>query len=160
MSRLHVHLHARDFEQSVRFYTRLFGAEPTRREAGYAKWMLEEPKLNFALSIGGERPGLGHLGIQADSEEELASVTERARDAGGATLIERGARCCYATGNKAWTEDPQGVRWEMFHTTGQLDEPGHGADEIFVAKEESAANEPSNATCGCGCGCSANVCCL
>lgn len=148
MSRLHVHLHVRDLEHSISFYSTLFGAEPTRRELGYAKWMLDDPKVNFAISIGGEQPGVGHLGIQADSEEELAIVAGRAREAAGAVLIEHGARCCYAIGNKAWAEDPQGVRWETFHTTGTLEEPGHGAEESFVMAGDGE-RQIERASCGC-----------
>jgi catechol 2,3-dioxygenase-like lactoylglutathione lyase family enzyme len=147
MSRLHVHLHVRDFEQSIRFYTTLFNSEPTRREAGYAKWLLDEPKVNFAISIGGETAGVGHLGIQVDSEKELASVSARAQAAAGAVLVERGARCCYATGNKVWAEDPQGVRWETFHTTGTLDETGHGAEESFVSNADGKREVESAACC-------------
>jgi catechol 2,3-dioxygenase-like lactoylglutathione lyase family enzyme len=151
MSRLHVHLHVRDFEQSIRFYTTLFNTEPARREAGYAKWMLDDPKVNFAISVGGETPGVGHLGIQVDSAEELAVVSARAQEAAGAILVERGARCCYATGDKAWAEDPQGVRWETFHTTGTLDEAGHGAEESFVANA-NGAREVESAACCCTAG--------
>ena len=147
MSRLHVHLHVRDLEQSIRFYTTLFATEPARRETGYAKWMLDDPKVNFAISVGGEHTGVGHLGIQVDSDDELASVSARAREAAGAVLIERGARCCYATGNKAWAEDPQGVRWETFHTTGQLDEAGHGAEESFISATDGDHDVESAACC-------------
>jgi len=151
MSRLHVHLHVRDLEQSIRFYTTLFASEPTRREAGYAKWMPDDPKVNFAISIGGEQPGVGHLGIQVESEEELAAVSARAQEAAGAVLVERGACCCYATGNKAWAEDPQGVRWETFHTTGTLAEAGHAAEESFVANADGA-REVESAPCCCTAG--------
>lgn len=151
MSRLHVHLHVRDFEQSISFYRTLFGVEPTRREVGYAKWMLDDPKVNFAISIGGEQAGVGHLGIQVDSEEELAAVSARARQAAGAVLVEHGARCCYATGNKVWAEDPQGVRWETFHTTGTLDEVGHGAVESFVSAP-GGARKVESANCCCTAG--------
>jgi len=133
MSRLHVHLHVRDLAQSIRFYETLFGAAPTRREPGYAKWQLEDPKVNFAISESHGDTGIGHLGIQVDSDDELAAVSVRAQAAAGAILVERGARCCYATGDKAWAEDPQGVRWETFHTTGVLAEAGQGAAETFVS---------------------------
>ena len=147
MSRLHVHLHVRDLEQSIRFYTTLFACEPARHEGGYAKWMLDDPKVNFAISTGGEHAGVGHLGIQVDSDEELAAVSARAQEAAGAVLVERGARCCYATGNKAWAEDPQGVRWETFHTTGHLDEPGHSAEESFVSGVDGKRDAQEKAAC-------------
>ncbi len=132
MNRLHVHLHVRDIPQSVKFYTSLFGAEPTRLESDYAKWMLDNPRVNFAISARGGEVGLGHLGIQVESDAELEAVSARAKDAAGQVLIERGANCCYALGDKAWAEDPQGVRWETFHTIGALTSYGVGADETRV----------------------------
>ena len=128
MNRLHVHLHVNDIAQSVRFYSVLFGAEPTRREPDYAKWMLEDPRVNFAISTGGEA-GLGHLGIQVEDEEALDAATARARAAAGQVLEEKAANCCYAISDKAWATDPQGVRWETFHTTGNLTVYGAGAAE-------------------------------
>jgi len=147
MSRLHVHLHVRDLEQSIRFYTALFAVPPTRVEPGYAKWLLEDPRVNFALSTGGAHEGVGHLGIQVESEAELAERSARARDAAGSILVERGAQCCYATGNKAWTEDPQGVKWETFHTTGTLAFAGEGADETFI--ERGSGTAIADASCQC-----------
>ena len=146
MSRLHVHLHVRDIDQSVRFYTTLFGHEPTRLESDYAKWMLDDPKVNFAISTHGEA-GLSHLGIQVESDSELGRVSARAKDAAGAILIEQGANCCYAKGDKAWAEDPQGVRWETFFTKGNLTAYGVGADET---RRESAGGEPMAASGCCG----------
>jgi len=144
MSRFHVHLHVNDVEQSIRFYSALFGTTPARVEAGYAKWMLEDPKVNFAISSG-QPAGVGHLGFQVESDDELARVSARANAAAGTVLVEKGARCCYAIGNKTWAEDPQGVVWETFHTTGELDESGTGADETF-RDEVQIAN-----VSGCGC---------
>lgn len=157
MSRFHVHLHVNDLEQSIRFYSTLFATEPARVEPGYAKWMLEDPKLNFAISTG-QPGGVSHLGFQVDTDEELAHVSARARAASGTVLVERGARCCYAKGDKVWAEDPQGIVWETFHTTGSLDEAGTGADETFRDEHRTAPMA--------GCGCStqsreaiASVCC-
>jgi catechol 2,3-dioxygenase-like lactoylglutathione lyase family enzyme len=148
MSRLHVHLHVRDLEQSIRFYSTLFAHTPTRVEPGYAKWMLDDPRVNFAISTGGAHEGVGHLGIQVDSEDELALRSARAKEAAGAVLVERGAQCCYATGNKAWSEDPQGVKWETFLTTGTLSTAGEGADETFIERcgETESLDSPA---CGC-----------
>lgn len=150
MSRLHVHLHVRDIPQSVRFYSTLFGHEPVRVEGDYAKWMLDDPKVNFAISTHGE-PGLSHLGFQVESDSELADVSARAKDAAGAILIEEGANCCYAKGDKSWAEDPQGVRWETFFTKGNLTTYGVGADET---RRESAGAEPmaQPGCCGGACG--------
>jgi predicted enzyme related to lactoylglutathione lyase len=155
--RFHVHLHVKDLEQSITFYSTLFGTKPTRVKPGYAKWMLEDPKVNFAISTG-QPVGVSHLGFQVESDEELTEVSTRASDAAGTILVEKGARCCYATGNKTWSEDPQGVAWEAFHTTGELDEAGTGADETFRDRLQV-----SNVG---GCGCSSqrtptatSVCC-
>lgn len=138
MTRLHVHLHVRDIAESVKFYSTLFGVAPTKREPDYAKWMLENPHVNFAISTRGEA-GLSHLGIQVESEGELAAVSARAKRAAGEVLIEKGANCCYAVGDKAWAEDPQGIRWETFFTTGGLTTYGAGAAEIH---RECAGDDP------------------
>jgi len=150
MSRLHVHLHVRDLEQSIRFYSTLFAHDPARVESGYAKWMLDDPLVNFAISVDGAHEGVGHLGIQVDTEDELSERSARARDAAGAILVERGAQCCYATGNKAWTEDPQGVRWETFRTIGTLAAAGAGAAETFIDRggETETLDSPACTCCG------------
>jgi catechol 2,3-dioxygenase-like lactoylglutathione lyase family enzyme len=134
MNRLHVHLHVRDIAQSVRFYSALFGAQPSKREADYAKWMLDDPRVNFAISIGRDA-GLGHLGIQVEDDAEFAVATARAKDAAGAITEESDAHCCYAVSDKAWATDPQGVRWETFHTTGDL--------TVYGAGEEPSARQPA-----------------
>jgi catechol 2,3-dioxygenase-like lactoylglutathione lyase family enzyme len=125
VNRLHIHLHVHDIAQSVRFYSALFGAEPSKREHDYAKWMLDDPRVNFAISSGGE-PGLGHLGIQVDDAAALEAATARAKSA-TAVFEEKAAHCCYAVSDKAWATDPQGVRWETFHTTGDITTYGAGA---------------------------------
>jgi len=117
-----------DIVQSVRFYSMLFGTEPAKREPDYAKWMLDNPHVNFAISTGGVA-GLSHLGIQVEDDVALAAATERAKNAAGSILEEKGANCCYAVSDKAWATDPQGVRWETFRTTGDLTVYGVGADE-------------------------------
>jgi catechol 2,3-dioxygenase-like lactoylglutathione lyase family enzyme len=128
MNRLHVHMRVKDIAQSVGFYSTLFGAPPTKREADYAKWMLEDPRVNFAISSGGEA-GLDHLGIQVEDEANLADATNRALAAAGSVLEEKSANCCYAISDKAWATDPQGVRWETFRTTGDLTVYGVGAEK-------------------------------
>jgi len=138
MNRLHVHLHVRDVSESVRFYSALFRAAPAKREPDYAKWMLDDPRVNFAISARGGAIGLGHLGIQVESEAELADVSARAKRAAGEVLVEKGANCCYAVSNKAWAEDPQGVRWETFYTTGDLTTYGVGAEDVRHEREGSA----------------------
>lgn len=136
MSRLHVHLHVNDLAQSVRFYSALFGTEPSKREADYAKWMLDDPHVNFAISTGGEA-GLSHLGIQVDDDSALAAATARAVKAAGSVLEEKSANCCYAVSDKAWAIDPQGVRWETFRTTGDLTVYGVGAEKTNTATQTS-----------------------
>jgi hypothetical protein len=116
MKRFHAHAHVVDLEASVAFYSKLFAAEPARLEADYAKWMLEDPRINFAISSRGGKAGVDHLGIQTDSEEELAELKARAR-AADMTLFDEGAvSCCYAHSDKHWVTDPQGIAWEHFRT--------------------------------------------
>jgi catechol 2,3-dioxygenase-like lactoylglutathione lyase family enzyme len=120
MKRFHVHLNVEDLAQSVAFYSKLFGAEPARREPDYAKWMLEDPKINFAISTRGSQPGIDHLGFQTDSAEELAEMKSRAQAADVALLDEGQTSCCYAESEKHWVTDPQGIAWEHFHTLGSI----------------------------------------
>jgi catechol 2,3-dioxygenase-like lactoylglutathione lyase family enzyme len=129
MNRFHVHLQVHDIAQSVQFYSTLFGAPPSKREADYAKWMLDDPRVNFAISAHRGEVGLSHLGIQVEDEAALSAVSARAKQAAGEVLIEDGANCCYAVSDKAWANDPQGVRWETFRTSGDLTTYGVGAQE-------------------------------
>ena len=126
MKRLHLHVSVADLAASVRFYETLFDAPPTVRHVDYAKWMLDDPRVNFAISTGGEA-GLSHLGIQVEDEHALAQATARALDAAGSVLEEKAANCCFAVSDKAWATDPQGVRWETFFTFG--DATAYGEDE-------------------------------
>ncbi|HWI23894.1 MAG TPA: ArsI/CadI family heavy metal resistance metalloenzyme [Lysobacter sp.] len=119
MSRFHVHLNVADLATSIRFYTQLFAAEPTVLKPDYAKWMLEDPRVNFAISNTGRAPGVDHLGLQVESNDELAALGVRLDAAGGTVVPEDAAVCCYARSDKLWTEDPQGTRWETFHTVGE-----------------------------------------
>lgn len=116
MKRFHVHLHVDDLQASVRFYQQLFAAEPARVESDYAKWMLTDPPLNFAISTRGSQPGLDHFGFQTDSAEELDALKQRATGADMALLDEGETTCCYARSEKHWVTDPQGIAWEHFHT--------------------------------------------
>jgi len=118
MKRLHVHVSVNDLDASVRFYSRLFATDPTVRKLDYAKWMLEDPRVNFAISRRDGRPGVQHLGIQVEDRAELAEVYERLRSAEGPVIEDGETTCCYAHGEKSWIEDPQGVQWETFLTTG------------------------------------------
>jgi len=120
MKRFHVHMHVDDLSSSVAFYSRLFAAEPTRVESDYAKWMLEDPRVNFAISTRGTKPGLDHLGFQVDEASELAELKARAESAEMALLDEGATTCCYARSAKHWITDPQGIAWEHFHTLGDI----------------------------------------
>lgn len=120
MKRFHVHLHVDDLAASIGFYRRLFAAEPVRVEADYAKWMLDDPRINFAISTRGSQPGIDHLGFQTDDAGELAELKARAEAADLALLDEGETTCCYARSDKHWVTDPQGVAWEHFHTLGDI----------------------------------------
>ena len=120
MKRFHVHLRVDDLDASIAFYRRLFGADPSRREADYAKWMLDDPRLNFAISTRGAGSGLDHFGLQTDTEAEL-EVLKRSDEAADMAVIDEGSTsCCYARSDKHWIVDPQGVAWEHFHTLGDI----------------------------------------
>lgn len=120
MKRFHVHVHVEDLAKSIAFYTKLFGAEPTRVESDYSKWMLEDPRVNFAISTRGAKPGLDHLGFQVDEAAELVALKARAEAADLALLDEGATTCCYAKSDKHWITDPQGIAWEHFHTLGNI----------------------------------------
>jgi hypothetical protein len=120
MKRFHVHLHVQDLAQSIGFYAQLFAAPPSKRESDYAKWMLEDPPVNFAISTRGTATGIDHVGIQTDNAEELAELKARAQAADMALLDEGNTTCCYARSEKHWVTDPQGLAWEHFHTLGDI----------------------------------------
>ena len=119
MKRMHVHVGVDDLAQSTRFYSSLFGAEPTVAKADYAKWMLDDPRLNFAISAGHATRGIEHLGIQVENDAELAEVYGRLKVADRPVLDEGATTCCYAKSTKSWIADPQGVVWETFLTNGE-----------------------------------------
>jgi len=119
MKRFHVHVAVGDLAASVRFYSELFGAPPTRLKSDYAKWMLDDPRVNFAISQRGTAPGVQHLGIQVEDRAELSEVYGRLRRANRPVLEEGRTTCCYAESEKNWIDDPQGVKWETFLTTGE-----------------------------------------
>jgi len=137
MKRFHVHAHVADLPASIAFYSRMFAAEPTRREADYAKWMLEDPRINFAISTRGGAPGVDHLGLQTDSDAELAELKARVESADSPVLDEGQTSCCYARSEKHWVMDPQGIAWEHFHTLG----------DIPVFSERAAPKEATSACC-------------
>jgi catechol 2,3-dioxygenase-like lactoylglutathione lyase family enzyme len=129
MKRMHVHVAVDDLSRSIGFYSALFDAQPAVVKADYAKWMLDDPCVNFAISTRGREPGLDHLGIQVENKTELHEVYARLRKAGG-TIIEQGeTACCYAKSEKSWIDDPAGIAWETFHTTGENTDYGDGSGE-------------------------------
>jgi predicted enzyme related to lactoylglutathione lyase len=119
MKRMHVHVSVENIAKAVGFYSALFAAKPAVVKEDYAKWMLDDPRVNFAISTRGREPGLDHLGIQVESADELQDVYARLRHAGGAILEEGQTTCCYAKSEKSWIDDPAGISWETFHTTGE-----------------------------------------
>ena len=116
MKRLHVHVAVHDLQQSIRFYSALFATEPAVKKDDYAKWMLDDPRVNFAISTRSSKAGLDHLGIQAENAAELEDLGSRLAQADVAITAQKGAACCYAKSDKYWTIDPQGIAWESFHT--------------------------------------------
>jgi hypothetical protein len=120
MKRFHVHVHVNDLGKNIAFYSAMFNQQPTRTEADYAKWMLEDPPVNFAISTRGGATGIDHLGIQVDSKEQLAEIRGHAASADMTILDEGETTCCYARSDKYWVTDPQGVAWEQFHTLDSM----------------------------------------
>ena len=129
MKRMHVHVGVSDLDQSVRFYSTLFGAEPTVIKEDYAKWMMDDPRVNFAISAGNHAAkGIEHLGIQAEDPAELGQVYGRLKEAGRPVLEEGATTCCYAKSEKSWVKDPDGIVWEAFHTHGEATVYGESPD--------------------------------
>ena len=143
MKRLHVHVSVDDLAQSIGFYSTLFAAAPTVVKDDYAKWMLDDPRVNFAISKrAGNAAGISHLGIQAEDEAELAEVYDRLARAERPVVEAKGATCCYARSDKQWIADPQGVPWETFFTYGEATVYGEGSLQQLREANRVAA-------CGC-----------
>jgi catechol 2,3-dioxygenase-like lactoylglutathione lyase family enzyme len=132
VKRLHVHVSVRDLDQSIRFYSALFATQPVVTKHDYAKWMLDDPRVNFAISTRSGEAGVDHLGIQAENGAELEDLGVRLAQADVAVTAQKGASCCYAKSDKYWTLDPQGIPWESFHTLDSV--PMYGADTRETAK--------------------------
>jgi catechol 2,3-dioxygenase-like lactoylglutathione lyase family enzyme len=143
MKRFHVHVSVKDLESSIRFYSALFGAEPTVTKTDYAKWMVDDPRINFAISERGARTGVNHLGLQVDSDEELEQLRVQAQHADLVAAAEKNVSCCYARGNKYWYTDPQGVAWETYHTLEQVEFFRSDADE-----RERSGTAAASSCCG------------
>lgn len=131
MKRFHVNVSVADLEQSVDFYNTLFGQQPSVHKDDYAKWMLDDPRVNFAISKSSRSSGINHVGLQADTMDELGEIQQRLRAAGEQTFDQPAAECCYASSSKTWVQDPDAVRWETFVTHGQITH--YGEDNVPVA---------------------------
>ena len=132
MKRFHIHIGVTDLEKSVQFYSTLFGQKPTKLKGDYAKWMLEDPRLNFAISTGSSEKGVDHLGIQVEENKELTEITERLKTAELAIYDEGVTTCCYAESDKAWVKDPSGLAWEAYQNMADA--------EVYSKKSEIQNN--------------------
>lgn len=146
MNRLHLHVSVEDLAQSIRFYETLFGAPPSVVKDDYAKWMLEDPRVNLAISQRGRPAGIDHVGVQAETPAELAAIAARLKAAGEKTFDEEAATCCYARSDKHWVSDPSGLRWETFFTFGEATTYGEAPAESQAT--EAAETSPTAACCG------------
>jgi catechol 2,3-dioxygenase-like lactoylglutathione lyase family enzyme len=156
MKRLHVSVAVSDLARSVRFYSTLFDAEPTVLQPDYAKWMLNDPRVNFSISSRGKKRGVDHLGIQVDDDGELALIASRLARAGQSVFEQKATTCCYAESNKAWVHDPEGVAWETFHTfgsstvygeDGEIPGPASAQDESSTCCTPTAESAKPSACC-------------
>lgn len=145
MKRLHVHVNVEDLSASVRFYSTLFGADPSVTKGDYAKWMLDDPRVNFAISERGRAAGIDHLGLQADTREELDEISARLERAQAEVVTEQSASCCYAVSDKTWSADPQGVAWESFYSYGES--TVYGDDSLDSESVPHFKGEPAKSCC-------------
>lgn len=138
MKRLHINLAVKDLDRSIAFYSHLFASEPTLQKKDYAKWMLEDPKVNFSLTTRGFKTGIDHIGIQVNDELELAEIRERLVKADSPILDQPDVQCCYAHSKKSWIRDPDGIAWETFLSRRQITTYGDGSI--------TSANDPAKMT--------------
>lgn len=146
MKRLHLHIAVDDLDRSIGFYSTLFGAQPAVVKDDYAKWMLEDPMVNLAISRRGRAAGIDHVGIQTDTPVELSDLAVRLKSAGETTFDQEATTCCYAKSDKSWVVDPSGVRWETFHTHGEATTYGESEPAALLAA--TAPPAPQAACCG------------
>lgn len=140
MKRFHVHVAVNDLTESTRFYSALFGSEPTVSKSDYAKWMLEDPRINFAISSRSEKTGINHLGFQAETDAELAEIHARLQTADAVIVSETATKCCYAESDKHWVKDPTGIAWESFRSLGSV--------PLFGQETTDVGNKPCCAPAG------------
>jgi hypothetical protein len=141
MKRLHIHIAVDNLEQNIRFYTALFQNQPSVLEVDYAKWLLDDPRVNFAISSRGRQPGLDHLGLQVESNQELEAVQQGLAAAALPIAEQKQAACCYAQSDKYWSLDPQGIAWEAFHSLSSI--PMFGEDPVIQMEQTSACCKPA-----------------
>ncbi len=147
MKRFHVHVAVRNLQESARFYTAMFGIEPTVVKPDYAKWMLDDPRVNFAISQRGQAVGVNHLGVQAETDDELEAIHANLQQADAAVVAEKGVSCCYAKSDKYWVTDPQGVAWESFRSLGTVPvygEENHTAPAACGSDQATGGCAPSD----------------
>jgi catechol 2,3-dioxygenase-like lactoylglutathione lyase family enzyme len=149
MKRFHVHVSVSDLSASIQFYSELFGSDPTVHRPDYAKWMLEDPRINFAISSHRQPVGVNHLGFQVDTDEELRGMRSQLQGADSRMVQQDEQLCCYARSDKYWVTDPTGIAWETFHTLGSIPVYGedtamfnHGASGVPTSLGASAGNAP------------------
>ncbi len=150
MKRFHVHVAVSDLEQSTHFYSAMFGAQPTVLKYDYAKWMLDDPCINFAISERAGAEGVNHLGFQAESAEELEEIHTRLQSADSAIAAEKGANCCYAKSDKYWVQDPSGIAWESFRSLESIPFYGENSHKDAINAENATAEAGSS---GCATAC-------
>ena len=139
MSRLHIHISVNALEQSIKFYSALFGVQPSKKKSDYAQWILDDPCMNFAISARGIDSKIDHLGIQAENEAELAVLKERIQKANFITFDDGQTTCCYATSDKIWVKDPNGIAWETYHTMEEA--------EFFYNAPSTNASSTNDSCC-------------
>jgi catechol 2,3-dioxygenase-like lactoylglutathione lyase family enzyme len=145
MSRFHIHIAVDDLQRSVGFYTAVFGSQPSVLKDDYAKWALDDPRLNFAISTRGRNKGLDHIGLQAESDDELQLIRERLESAGIQGLVQEATTCCYAKSDKYWVQDPSGIAWETFHSLGSA--PVFGEQPEATEKNACCTPKLSGTSC-------------
>lgn len=151
MKRMHIHLAVNNLEQSVRFYSMLFAASPTVIKSDYAKWMLDDPCVNFAISARGLAPGVDHLGIQVDGTDELRLIHDCLDAAGESMVTQQQTTCCYARSDKHWVTDPEGIAWEAFHTLEEAPTFGSGrpsnSEKMAACCVSAVPSTPAKSCC-------------
>ena len=147
MKRFHVHVAVSDLEQSTRFYSAMFGMQPTVQKNDYAKWMLDDPRINFAISERTSELGVNHLGFQADSDGELEEIHARLKNADTSITAEKGANCCYAKSDKYWVQDPAGIAWESFRSLDTIPFYGEQSHKGAAGAEDAEGSGCSTSCC-------------